>query len=402
MTKEQASKAKAERKGGVTVAPWISDRYNWRVFYPNGGKRVVKCFVKKTGPDGADAFATKMRKEVEEQGTLIEHKVSPAERRSIQDFREEVAALPGKGGKATVEDALKFYLDSLKRRHKSIKISILIENLIDQVKRNGAGMRQVYTLQNRLNRFDAQYRDWLACDFNTEVIDEFLEDLRLAPRTTLHYRAALFQLFKYAQKRGAAELNPVEDAFKPKAGVSEIGFLKPKEVRALLAHATEEILAGLAIGFFAGVRKAELDRMDWNEIDFTQGHIEVTARKSKTASRRIIPMQANLRKWLQLHRKISGPIMPTEMVWRNRLADVMKAAELEEWPHNAPRHSFASYRLADTQDAPKVSLELGHDRPETLFEHYRALVTAQSAKAYWKIAPVSGKKIIRLKEARSA
>ena len=172
-------------------------------------------------------------------------------------------------------------------------------------------------------------------------------------------------------------------------GASEIGFLKPKEVRALLANASEEILPGLAIGFFAGVRKAELDRMDWSEIDFTQGHIEVTAAKSKTAARRLIPMQPNLKKWLQHRRKISGPVMPTEMVWRNRLADAMKAAKLEQWPHNAPRHSFASYRLADTQDAPKVSLELGHDRPETIFEHYRALVTPAAAKVYWKIAPTT-------------
>ena len=100
-------------------------------------------------------------------------------------------------------------------------------------------------------------------------------------------------------------------------------------------------------------------------------------------------MQPNLKKWLQRCRKIAGPIMPSEMVWRTRLADAIKAAKLEEWPHNAPRHSFASYRLADTQDSAKVALELGHDRSETLFEHYNAVVTRQAAKAYWKIAPTT-------------
>jgi hypothetical protein len=81
--------------------------------------------------------------------------------------------------------------------------------------------------------------------------------------------------------------------------------------------------------------------------------------------------------------------MPSEMIWRSRLADAMKAAKLEEWPHNASRHSFASYRLADAQDSARVALELGHDRPETLFEHYNAAVTRQATKAYWKIAPAT-------------
>ena len=401
MKAEERKKPKPEKRGGVAVGKSSHPRYKWRVNYYSAGERRQKFFSKKTGVGGADEWAQTKREELKEEG-VREAEIAPAERRAIHRFREEVAKLPGNGKDATLGDAIDHYLDTLRRRHRALSVSLLSERLIDRVRKNGAGQSHLYTLERRLKRFERDYGDWLSCDVSTEVVDDFLEELSLAPRTTLHYRAALYQLFKFAAEIGAAESNPVAKALKPKVKAGEVGILKPKEVRALLAHAPIEILPGLAIGFFAGIRRAELERLDWSEISFGQGHIEVGASKSKTASRRIIPMQPNLKKWLQPFRQIAGPIMPTEMVWRTRLADAMKAAKLEVWPHNAPRHSFASYRLSATQDSAKVALELGHDRAGTLFEHYHALVTVQAAKAYWEIAPVSGKKIIRLKEARSA
>ena len=377
-----------EKKDGVTVAPCEHPRYKWRVTYTVGGERKQIYFTKKTGEGGADEAAEEKREELKKEGRR-ENEISPAERRAIHRFREEVAKLPGSGKDATLADAIDCYLATLSRRHKSVTVSLLAEKLIDRVKLNGGGKRHVYTLENRLERFERDHGDWLSCDVSTEVVDDFLQGLSVASRTALHYRAALHQLFEFAVETGAAESNPVTRAWRPKVAPGEVGILKPKEVRALLAKAPAKILPGLALGFFAGIRRAELERMDWSEIDFGQGHVEVKASKAKTASRRIVPMQPNLKKWLQSCRQIAGPIMPSEMIWRTRLAEAMKAAKIEEWPHNAPRHSFASYRLADTRDAAKVALELGHDRSETLFEHYNAVVTRQAAKAYWKIAPTT-------------
>lgn len=388
MNAVKRKRAKVEKKDGVTVAPCEHPRYRWRVTYTVGGERKQLYFRKKTGAGGADEEAENKREELEKEGRR-QGEITPAERRAIHRFRDEVAKLPGSGNEATLADAIQSYLETLKRRHKALTVSLLGERLLDRVRKNGAGQSHLYTLERRLKRFERDYGEWLSCDVSTEVVDGFLEELSLAPRTTLHYRAALYQLFGYATDIGAAETNPVSKALKPKVKPGEVGILTPTQVRPLLAHAPAEILPGLALGFFAGIRRAELERIDWSEIDFGQGHIEVKASKAKTASRRIVPMQPNLKKWLQRCRKIAGPIMPSEMVWRTRLADAIKAAKLEEWPHNAPRHSFASYRLADTQDSAKVALELGHDRSETLFEHYNAVVTRQAAKAYWKIAPTT-------------
>ncbi len=67
-----------------------------------------------------------------------------------------------------------------------------------------------------------------------------------------------------------------------------------------------------------------------------------------------------------------------------------KAADAPEfkWKHNALRHSFISYRVAETQDVAKVSLEAGNS-PQIIFKNYRELVQPKEAKAWFAINPKS-------------
>lgn len=55
------------------------------------------------------------------------------------------------------------------------------------------------------------------------------------------------------------------------------------------------------------------------------------------------------------------------------------AARIKEWPHDAMRHSYASYHLAMHGSADKTSTELGHRSTEMLFRHYREPVTKHDA-----------------------
>jgi len=58
------------------------------------------------------------------------------------------------------------------------------------------------------------------------------------------------------------------------------------------------------------------------------------------------------------------------------------------WKHNALRHSFISYRVADIQNVAQVALEAGNS-PQMIFKHYRELVRPDAAKAWFSIAPES-------------
>jgi integrase len=71
------------------------------------------------------------------------------------------------------------------------------------------------------------------------------------------------------------------------------------------------------------------------------------------------------------------------------VARVRKAAELTHWPKNGLRHSFASYRLAATNNAATVAAELGHSTVHLLYNAYRELVHPDEAARYWKIEPAA-------------
>src|SRR4029450_5403864 len=91
------------------------------------------------------------------------------------------------------------------------------------------------------------------------------------------------------------------------------GILSVNEAARLLeAAAAPDVLPYIAIGLFAGLRTAELERLDWSEIDFESDLIEVTAAKSKTAQRRFVTLQPNLREWLLPYRKLKGYVAPQE------------------------------------------------------------------------------------------
>ncbi|MEI7728653.1 MAG: site-specific integrase [Verrucomicrobiota bacterium] len=166
----------------------------------------------------------------------------------------------------------------------------------------------------------------------------------------------------------------------------------------------------LAIGAFAGLRSAEIERLDWAEVHLADRFIEVKAAKAKTASRRLVPISDNLAQWLAPYAQEAGRVAPADNIQSNimRLVketnEALKAAaqtagkdpamaKTVKWKQNALRHSFISYRVAEVQDVPKVALEAGNS-PAIIFQHYRELVRPAEAKAWFSIAPGQDGKII--------
>jgi len=87
----------------------------------------------------------------------------------------------------------------------------------------------------------------------------------------------------------------------------------PWEVTQFLNHSRPEMVPFLAIGAFAGLRSAEIGRLDWSEVHLADKFIEIKAAKAKTASRRIVPISGNLAKWLKPHAKDEGRVVPFEL-----------------------------------------------------------------------------------------
>jgi integrase len=175
--------------------------------------------------------------------------------------------------------------------------------------------------------------------------------------------------------------------------------LTPAELKGLLDVASEDTIPYWAIGAFAGLRAAEIERLEWSDVNHR--HIRVRAKHAKTAARRLVDVQPNLAKWLAPYRGRTGRVVPDNLRAK-QLKDRKRAAEAgtltRRWPSNALRHSFASYYLAKFNDSAKLALQLGHVGQDIIFRHYREVVTPSDASHYWSIGPNADKraKIISL------
>jgi integrase len=210
--------------------------------------------------------------------------------------------------------------------------------------------------------------------------------------------------FNFAVERGYCVGNPAVKAAKAKIVESVAGILTVEQTKKLLVACTGELsnmLPFVAIGAFAGLRRAEIQRLDWREVDFEAGLIQVTAAKAKSARRRFVRIRPNLAAWLKSVAQPSGRVVPEEKTFRDSFDQVRKSAEVENWPNNALRHGFASYCLAHENDAAKLALELGHTNSNLVFQHYRELVRPKDAAEYWALFPEPTKAVVRPSMAQS-
>ena len=299
----------------------------------------------------------------------------------------------GTGG--SVIEAARFYAKHHPTQLPKKPLKAVVDELIEAKRQDGMSARYLEDLESRLGRFSSRFQKSIS-EFSTKDVQDWLASLGVGARGRNNFRSVIVLLFNFSKQRGYLPKNqPTEaDALsKAKDVGSPIGIFTPAELGKLLNHADESLVPYFAIGAFAGLRTAELQRLTWEEIKFEQGYIEVTAGKAKTAQRRLIPIQPNLKEWLKPFSDRTGLVCHLHTI--NQKASSHARDLGLQWPHNALRHSFASYRLTECKSAAQVALEMGNS-PRMVFQHYRELVTEADAKMWWSIAPPRNGKVIHL------
>jgi integrase len=291
----------------------------------------------------------------------------------------------------TLAEAATFYLDHLERiRRCNVTVAELAEEVLEAKRKDGHAPMYIADLRKRLARFCRDFGDRPMAGITVEELDNWLRDLHCAPKSRANFRANVGVLFSYAERRRMIDSNPILRTARPKLSDNPPEIFRVGELSPLLNAANRlfpDVLPMLAIGAFAGLRDAEIKRLEWSEVDLVRGFIEVKASKAKSARRRIVEIQSNLTEWLRPYDKMTGAVVPPNA--RKKLDLVRKVAGFTRWPKNGLRHSFASYRLAAIHDAPRVASELGHTSPQMLYSVYRELVLPEEAERYWKIAPAA-------------
>jgi integrase len=279
-------------------------------------------------------------------------------------------------------------------------IAETVKEILEAKKQDGMSVRYLQSLRSHLTRFAEHFRMNIAT-VTAAQIEDWLRRSKRGPRTRNNIRLSVVTLFNFAKARGylpkmvATEADHVAKA-KDRGG--EIGIFRPKQLADLMAAGDEEAKLYFAIGAFTGLRSAELIRLEWEDVNFARGYIQVGKAKAKTATRRLVPIQPNLETWLAPYRAKSGLIFVSEHAADRAIAKA-KAAGIE-WPNNVLRHSYATYRLAQCQDAARVALEMGNS-PQMLFRNYRELADEHDAAAWFAIAPALAANVVQIKRTRA-
>lgn len=341
------------------------------------------------------AFTPKQTAAINEAVEILQPtRVSVTE--AARQFAEAYTLLDGNG---TLVEAVKYFLAERKKAQLPlIKFPDLVKQFLENIEEEKKSRRYRLDMQARLNKAKETFSCNVA-DIQAKDINVWLKDMKhTSGRTKNNYRSSLATLLSYAREEGYLPRGVQTEAefskrYDGKGG--EIGIYTPEKLRTLLSKIEPRLAPFVAIGAFAGLRTAEIVRLEWPEVRFGQNVIEIKTSKSKTASRRLAPILPVLAEWLAPFRKDSGRVLvgvhdefaiATQFKKAVDAITDAKGNPLVKIVHNGLRHSFITYRMAILKNAAEVALEAGNS-PRMIFEHYRELATEAEAKEWFDNAP---------------
>ncbi len=359
----------------------------WRFAYPDesvkGGWRYGTRSTKKDAKEAAHTKAVEIA-----NGVLDLSNLAPDQARLARAFLDL---------NPTWED-----ITAMKEKKAALNITLRqgIKAFMDfKISEKGKLTVHLNKTQSKLNKLadhfgeDAAIHTVLAPQLTT-----WLLQLKLEPKTTNAYRAAAVSMWRWLAKQDMIQVTgnytEIEKTANIEIGNKEVGILTPDEMKFVLENVTDEFLPWAVIAAFSGIRTGEIlgdDKppMTSLHIKLDQDLFDIPAEISKNRKRKLIPILPTLKAWLE-HLKLDGQIITTvpNIGETKRLGQLMDKHFKQEkgWMHNVLRHSYGSYRVADTKDVAATSLEMDNS-PEVIKKHYLEATTEKEAKAYFGLTP---------------
>jgi integrase len=387
-------------------------------YYANG-KRQLRRFVdftkasteaeriaeqKAQGALGAAALSAADRVSLEQALALLaknEGNSNASASRLVEIVRDYTTARATLPKDVTLAEVVQFY----KQKHPTTMprktVAEVIEEFIADRRSAGCSPVHIHDLGIRLGQFGKAFVLPINA-VSAPLVQQWIYGLKnqktkkdAAARTKENMLRQIISLFNFArrQKYVPAELAlELSEISTPKKQPSPIGIYTPDEMHQILEMADTAVVPALAIAAFAGLRLAEVSRIDWSDVRRSEKLIVVGAEHAKTAARRLVPINKNLVAWLSPYAKRFGPLNPCVEELHNvgnALGDRFERAVARAkvtWKRNGFRHSYISYRVAAVKDVPAVALECGNS-PQVIFSNYRALATDAEANKWFSIVP---------------
>ena len=332
------------RSGDVTVKIYRTKPRSWREFshfpvtYFANGKRQLRQFTdfaqasaeatqiaeqKAQGALGAAALNAEISYHSQARVLLAEIEGNGAATalplvEIIRDYAKARANLPSG---VTLAETAQFYVQKHPSNMPRKTVAEVVAEFIADRSSAGCSAVHVHDLEVRLGQFARAFSLPISA-VSAPLVQQWIYGLKnhkngkaTAARTKENMIRQIVSLFNFArrQKNVPADLAlEMSEIPAPRKQHAPIGIYTAEEMRAMLAAADTAIIPALAIAAFAGLRLAEVSRLDWRDVRLSERLIVVGAENAKTAARRLAPISDNLAAWLKPHVQKSGPVNPCE------------------------------------------------------------------------------------------
>lgn len=326
---------------------------------------------------------------------------------AVSVFADESERLGGRG----LGEAITGYLTTVASvKRKDIKEAVAEFSQADAPRTKASdgqraqlSAKYAYNRKIQLEKFAATFPNTAVCDLSKEHLDKFIESLgalktksrnrrkAVSAKSRNHYRASIRQFLQWAVRKDF--LAPTHrlfeaDSMRPEhANTAEIQLYAPRELAALLASTDDTLRPLIAIGGLAGLRTAELLRLDWADVWRVPGHIEITAGKAKTRQRRLVEICPALAAWLEPFSAVKAGKLWTghEITFQQHFVEIAETAEVPR-KTNGLRHAFCSFHFAAHANENLTAQQAGNS-PAMIHSHYKGLATKAEAEKWFNVLP---------------
>lgn len=226
-----------------------------------------------------------------------------------------------------------------------------------------------------------------------------------------HYRAAR-ALWRWAKGQepplAGADITEGLKVSAPLVDSEGAEFLSVEDVGTIMRNLPEKHLPAAALLIFAGIRPQEISGKDkppmlWKHINASARTIRIEASIAKTRELRVLEdMPEALWSFIGEHPGDSKRDEPVAQCTSQQLIRMIQQAggfwkfiekgrgrlrkTFRQWPHDATRHTFATYDLAAFENPGRTAMRLGHQgKPQMLYAHYKGLTTKEAALRFWAL-----------------
>ena len=226
------------------------------------------------------------------------------------------------------------------------------------------------------------------------------------PRTYNSVLKRIKAIMNWGKSKGLISISPLEKIEPLVEHYKEPVFFTSEKVEKIMGVVQKDGVGDgvgmfFVLGFFAGIRSAEIIRAKWCDIDIEENFIRIPVPKGLTngGKPRIVELEPNAIAWIRLFwngQKQKNDLIvndPRKLTkWKKQHLSPQGLSWGNDENHNVMRHTYATMHVAAFRNASSTALNLGHGRfSETLDKYYKGLATRGDAEKYWKIYPQNGK-----------